>query len=347
MVTTQPARRGGAASPPPEALLTHLLFGGLLQQSIRVAAALGIADLVAGQPQSAAALAAATRTHAPSLYRVLRTLASVGIFAEDADRRFALTPMAALLRRDAPNSLRDFAILQGEEWNWRGVGAMPHAVATGGTAQAHVHGMELFAFLARRPEDEALFNRAMTSYSLAAVPAIVEACAFSGVRRLADIGGGHGILLAGILRAHPRMDGVLFDLPSVLAGAAELLEREGVRPRVDLVAGDFFEAVPAGADAYILKNILHDWDDERAATILHNVRAAMDARGKVLLVELVVPATAEPSLAKLVDLQMLVTMGGKERTEAEYSALLAASGFRLTGLVPTKSPLQIIEAAPV
>lgn len=252
--------------------------------------------------------------------------------------------MAALLRRDAPNSLRDFAIMQGEGWNWRGVGAMLHAVTTGGTAQAHVHGMDLFAFLEQHPEDEALFNRAMTSYSLAAIPAIVEACALSGVRTLADIGGGHGSLLAGFLRADPQLRGVLFDLPSVLAGAGEPLEREGVRQRVELAPGDFFEAVPAGADAYILKNIIHDWDDERGAAILRNIHAAMDRRGKVLLVELVIPAADAPGLAKLVDLQLLVTMGGRERTEAEYGALLAASGFRLTGIVPTKSPLHVIEA---
>jgi hypothetical protein len=336
----QPSRADG---PPPEAILMQMLFGALMQQSIRVAAKLGIADLLASQPQTAAELAAKTKTHAPSLYRVLRTLASAGIFAENADRTFELTPVAALLRSDVPNSMRDFAMMQGEAWNWRGAGEMMYTVKTGGTAQAKVHGMELFEFLGQHPEDEALFNRAMTSYSLAAVPAIVEAYDFSGAGRLADIGGGHGILLAGILKANPQTQGVLFDLPSVIAGADELLQKEGVRDRVELVSGDFFQSVPSGADVYIMKNIVHDWDDKQSMTMLQNIHSAMNKRGTVLLIELVVPEGNEPSPAKLVDIQMLITMSGKERTEAEYRQLLEASGFRLTRIVPTSSPMHIIE----
>jgi hypothetical protein len=323
-----------------------MLFGGLMQQAIRAVAKLCIPDLLAERSQTAAELAAGTATHAPSLYRVLRTLASAGVFAETPDHRFELTPVAELLRTDVPNSMRDFAIMQGEEWNWRGVGELMHSVRCGGTAHAKVHGMELFEYLSRQPEDGQLFDRAMTSYSLSAAPALVEAYDFSCAGTIADIGGGHGILLAAMLKANPQARGILFDLPSVIDGAGDLLQLEGVQQRVSLVAGDFFQSVPAGADIYTMKNVLHDWDDERSVAILRNVHSAMGHRGKVLVVELVVAEGNEPGPAKLVDLQMLVTTGGRERTAAEFGKLLEESSFRLTGVVPTNSPMSIIEADP-
>jgi hypothetical protein len=330
--------------PPPEAILMQMLFGTLMQQSIRAAAKLGIADLLVGQSQTAAELADKTKSHYPSLYRVLRVLASVGIFAENSAGRFELTPMANLLRNDAPNSMRDFAIMQGEEWNLRGAAELMHTIKTGATAQSKAHGMELFEFLSQHPQDEVLFNRAMTSYSLAAIPAIVEAYDFSGFHRIIDIAGGHGILLSGILKANLHGQGVLFDLPSVIAGASELLEKEGVGNRVESIAGDFFHSVPPGGDAYILKNIIHDWNDEQSISILKNIQSVMNATSKVLLIELIIPEGNEPSLSKLVDLQMLVTTGGKERTEDEFRRILEASGLRLTKIYPTKSPLSLIEA---
>jgi len=321
----------------------QMLFGALMQQSISVAAKLGIADLLADQPQTAAELAAKTDTHEPSLYRVLRLLASAGIFAETADHKFELTPISALLREDAPNSLRYFAIMQGEEWLWRTFGELMHSVKTGGTAQAKVHGIGGFEFLAQHPEDAEIFNRAMTNFSLPVVPAIVEAYDFSGVSRLVDIAGGHGILLAGILKANPQVQGVLFDLPSVIEGAGELLEKEGVRSRAEFASGNFFEGVPAGADVYLMKHIIHDWDDERSIKILQNIRSAMNENGKVLICEMVVPEGNEPSPSKILDIQMLVCTGGKERTEDEFRRLLESSGFRLTRIIPTKSPVSVIE----
>ncbi len=329
---------------PPEAILSQMLWGGLIQQSIYAVTKLGIADLLAEKSQTAAELAAETETHAPSLYRVLRTLASVGIFAENADGKFELTPIAALLRKDAPNSMRDFALMLGGEWHWRMFGEVMHSIKTGATAQGKACGTELFEYLANNAEDAEVFNRAMTSHSLAAVPAIVEAYDFSGIGKLVDIGGGQGILLAGILKANPQMQGILFDMPSVIESESELLEKEGVTARVEKVSGDFFQSVPAGADAYLMKHIIHDWDDEQSIKILQNIHSAMNENGKVLIVEMVIPEGNEPSPSKILDLQMLIGTGGKERTEKEYRKLLEAAGFRLTRVVPTRSPLSIVEA---
>jgi hypothetical protein len=218
-----------------------------------------------------------------------------------------------------------------------------HSVTTGGPAQNYVHGMGSFEFFTQNAAAGAVFNRAMTSLSQAVVPAIVESCDFSAIRKLVDIAGGHGLLLAEMLKANPHMQGVLFDLPSVIEGAGALLEKEGVRSRVELATGDFFKAVPSGADAYVMKHIIHDWDDERSIRILKNIGTAMNQGGKVLIIEMVIPEGNEPSSAKAMDLQMLVMESGKERTRDEYRSLLEAAGFRLTRITPTKSPYSLIE----
>ncbi len=340
---TQNNQPNNADAPPPDAILMQMLFGALITQSICVAAKLGIADLLAEKPQTAAELAARTETHGPSLYRVLRTLAGAGIFAENAEGKFELTPVASLLRSDAPNSMRDFTIMFGEEWMWRAWGALMHSVKTGEVAHVKVQGMGSFEFFEQNPEAGKIFNRAMTSNSLRIIPAIVEAYDFSGVGKLVDIAGGHGLLLAGILKANPQVQGILFDLPYVIEGAAELLEKENVRSRVELVSGDFFQSVSSGADAYMMKHIIHDWDDEHSIKILRNIRSAMNENGKVLIIEMVVPVGNEPSASKILDIQMLVMETGKERTKDEYRRLLEASGFRLTRIIPTKSPYSVIE----
>jgi len=332
-----------AAAPSPNAVLMQMLSGALMQQAICVAAKLGIADLLAVQPQTVAELAITTKTHESSLYRVLRALAGAGIFAETAARTFELTPLAAVLRSDVPNSIRNFAILMGEGWLWRNYGELMHSVTTGGPAHNHVHGMGSFEFFTKNAGAGAVFNRAMTSLSQAVVPAIIASYDFSAVRKLVDIGGGHGLLLAEILKANPHMQGVLFDLPSVIEGAGALLEKEGVRSRVELASGDFFKAVPTGADAYVMKHIIHDWDDERSISILQSINMAMNQSGKVLIIEIVVPEGNEPSPAKAMDLQMLIMESGKERTKEEYRSLLEAAGLRLTRIVPTQSPYSLIE----
>lgn len=333
--------------PPPDAVLMQMLFGAQMQRSVCIAAKLGIADLLAKKPQTADELAARTETHAPSLYRMLRTLASVGVFAETADRKFELTPVAALLRSDAPNSMRDFVILMGEDWMWQAWGELMYSVQTGGVAFEKVQGMNSFEFHRQNEESGKIFNAAMTNFTQAVIPAIVEAYDFSGIGKFVDIAGGHGLLLAGILKANPQLHGILFDLPFVVEGAGELLEKEGVRHRVELVPGDFFQSVPAGADAYMMKHIIHDWDDERSIKILRNIHSAMNGDGKVLIIEMIIPEGNKPHPSKDLDVLMLVNNSGKERTEDEYRTLLEASGFELTKVIQTNSPYSVIEGARV
>lgn len=328
--------------PPPVAVLMPMLFGGLIQQCIRAVAILKVADLLAEGPRTIDDLAQKAKAHEPSLYRVLRTLASVGIFAETSGRNFELTPLGDLLRSDVPESMHDFAILQGEDWNWRGSGQLVHTVRTGEPAHDKVHGMKLFEFLQKNPTEGELFNRAMTSYSVATIPAIVGGYDFSNIRKLVDVGGGYGSLLAAILKANPRLHGVVFDLVAVVKGAGDALA--GAQDRTELIAGDFFESVPSDADAYILKNVIHDWDDDRARQILQNISYAMAPAAKVLIVDMIVPPGNEPGPAKLVDMQMIVTTGGKERSEAEFGELLSSAGLKLTRVLPTMSPMSIVEA---
>ena len=332
-----------AQGPPPEAVLTQMAFGALLTQALYVAARLGIADLLAGGPRAVAELAAETETHERSLYRVLRSLAGAGVFAEVAPKTFGLTPLAEPLRADAPGSVRNGIIFMGEPWHFNVWSNMIHSVRTGEPAWGHAHGPEVFEYFAANPAHAEIFNSAMTDMSVVTAPVVVEAYDFSGFRRLADIAGGHGYLLSQILKANPGLSGVLFDVPPVVEGAAALLEREGVAGRVERVAGDFFAGVPR-ADAYVMKHIIHDWDDERASLILRNINAAMGEDGRVLIVETVVPEGNGPHYSKVLDLEMLTSPGGIERTAEEYAALLASAGLRLSRIVPTRSPFSIVEA---
>jgi len=357
MSTSIIVERDGAAAPDwwrenaetrrpaqPEEVLMKMIAGSFVSQALYVAARLGVADLLAEAARDPSELSAATGAHAGSLYRMLRALASVGVFSERADGKFELNATAQLLRRDAAGSLRDTAIMFGEEWHWRVWGSAYDSVRTGETAFAGVHGSDIFPYFAANQEAARVFDRAMTSLSHTAAAAVAEAYDFSAVGTLADIAGGHGTLLAGILRANPAMRGLLFDQPQVIAGAPERLAAEGVAERVELATGDFFAAVPTGADAYLMKYIIHDWDDERALAILANCRRAMPEGARLLLVETVIAEGNAPHFGKLLDLEMLLFTGGRERTEAEYRALLSRAGFRLTRVVPTRSPLSIVEA---
>jgi O-methyltransferase domain/Dimerisation domain len=324
-------------------ILTQMAFGAMLTQALYVAAKLGVADILADGPRAVAELAAETGTHERSLYRLLRSLASNGVFREAGPKVFALTPLAELLRADAPGSMRSGVIFVGEEWHYRVWSNMEYSVRTGRPAWGQTHGAEVFEYFAANPAQAEIFNGAMTDMSVAAAPVVVEAYDFSGAGTLADIAGGHGYLLAQILKANPGVRGILFDVPPVVEGAAALLEREGVAGRVERVAGDFFASVPR-ADAYVMKHIIHDWDDERAVRILKNINAAMGPDGRVLIVETVVPEGNEPHYSKLLDLEMLTSPGGVERTAEEYAALLSEAGLRLTRIIPTRSPFSIIEA---
>ena len=328
----------------PVAHVMQVMLGCFPSQAVYVAAKLGIADLLKDEARTTAELAEKTNTHERSLYRLLRSLASVGIFTETKSKTFALTPPSALLLTDHPGSLRDTAIFMGEKWHWSVYGEMLYSVQTGKVAWEKVHGLEVFPYFQQHPEEYEIFNRAMTSLSMNVLPSLVEAYDFTGVETLVDIAGGHGTLLSGFLKKTPQLKGVLFDLPEVIKGAPELLEEEGVAARVQLESGDFFETVPKGADAYMMKFIIHDWDDERSLKILKNIHRDSAPNARLLLFEMVVPAGNEPHFSKIQDLEMLVSPGGVERTEREYKELLEQAGFQLRRVIPTKSPLSIVEA---
>lgn len=327
----------------PEAVLTQLMLGSLAAQTIYVAAKLGIADLLADGPKSVEELATATSTHAPSLYRVLRAAASLNVFSEQENRVFALNPVAQPLLSNAPNSLRDIAIFMGEDWHWQVWGKTLYSVQTGKSAWAQMHGDDVFGYFGMNPEPAAIFNRAMSSLTALATKAVVEGYDFSDINTLVDIAGGHGRLLTDILEANPNMRGVLFDLPHVIESGRENVATSKAADRVEFVSGDFFISVPAGGDAYLMKHIIHDWDDERALTILRNIRKAMNPKGRVLLVESIIAEGNNQDFGKLMDIEMLVSPGGKERTAAEYTELFERAGLRLTRIVLTKSAYSVIE----
>jgi ubiquinone/menaquinone biosynthesis C-methylase UbiE len=333
-------------APPPPVQMLQMIAGFWVSRAIYAAAKLGVADLVASAPKSVEELAAATQTHAPSLYRVLRALSSVGVFARDAEGRFAQTPLSATLTTDTPGSLRWLAMTELGEEHYPAWEELLFSVKTGERAFDRRFGKPVWEFFAENPENARIFNNAMTGTTAVVTEAVLGAYDFSWARKVLDVGGGHGGLLASILKATPRASGVLFDAPQVVADAGARLAAAGVADRCEIVGGDFFESVPAGADAYTMKWILHDWDDEQSTRILKNVRRAVAADGRLLVIEAVIPANDEPHFGKFIDLNMLVMTGGRERTEAEFRALLAAADFRLARVVPTPSPVSVIEAVP-
>lgn len=328
---------GGGSLPSLEQLQElYLLAGGYrVSQAIYVVATLGIADLLAGSPGSSDDLAQATGTDADALYRVLRLLAGMGLFEEVAPRWFGLTPLGAGLRSDVPGSMRSTVLMHLDPAKWQPWSHLLHSVQTGETTFQRVHGLEIFEYLGQHPDAAETFQQAMTSNTARSGTAILRAYDFSGMRRVVDVAGGQGLLLATILQAYPTMRGVLFDRPAVVAGARATLEAAGVAERCEVVGGDFFASVPAGGDAYILRQILHDWDDARATKILENCRRAMGQTGKVLVIEGIIAPDYRKALPVLqLDLEMLVNYGGRQRTQAEYEALFAAANFRLSAVVP-------------
>jgi hypothetical protein len=328
---------------PPSARLMDMIFAFTLSRSIAVAAEFGIADLLKAGPKSTEELAQAIGANPAALYRMLRALAGAGVFAEETDGSFSLTPLSELLRGDNPESLRAFAALMGDEVSFQMWAELPYSIQTGKPAAPHKLGMPWFGWLEQNPVKAKAFHDAMTSLSGGAMAAVLSAYDFSGIKTLVDVGGGHGLLLATVLSKYPDIRGVLYDAPPVVAGAAELLAAHGVADRCNAVGGDFLESVPAGGDAYILKHIIHDWSDEECVTILRHCNAGMAASGKVLIVEMVIPERNVPGISKLLDLEMLLLLSGRERTETEYRDLLGSAGFELTRIVPTPSPYSVIE----
>jgi len=306
-----------------------MIQGFWVSRALYVAAKLGIPDLLKDEPKSSADLAEATGTHAPSLYRVLRALDSVAVFTEDDRGSFALTPLGATLRTDVPGSLRYFAIEELGENLYPAWEKVLHSVETGAIAFNRVYGASKWQYMAEHPDEAKIFNAAMSSFSSVVAAAVVAAYDFSSSATVVDIGGGDGTLLAAILKGKPQLRGVLADLPHVAEGAQRRFKTEGLADRCEVAPGSFFEVVPAG-DTYVLKWIIHDWDDQRSAAILKNCRSAMATKGRVLLVEAVIQPGTATSFSKYMDLNMLVMTGGRERTEAKYGALLDSAGLRLT-----------------
>jgi hypothetical protein len=331
--------------PTPEAIqhVFQLMTGHIVASAVNIAARLGLSDRLAQGPRSADDLARETGTNADALYRVMRALASLGVYDEPSPRTFALTPAGAALC-DGP--LRWMALWIAGEWNFRVYSNAMHSVRTGESAVPVTTGRAVFEDFAQNPELSKIFNDAMTGMSAVVIPAVLEAYDFGGINTLVDIAGGHGAILSEILLKHPSMRGILFDLEHVVEGARPQLAARGLASRCATASGDFFKAVPAGGDAYIMKHIIHDWDDEKASVILTNIRKVLPKDGRVILIESIIPLGNEPGLGKIIDLEMLVMPGGKERTEAEFRALFDRAGFTLTRVVPTKSPLSVIEARP-
>ena len=324
-----------APSPQDFGEIGKLVGGYRISQAIYVVVEIGIPDLLAAGPKDCDELATESNTHAPTLYRILRFLAGAGLFKEVDSKKFELTRLGSALRTDVPGSFHPMVRFLLSEFEWTPWGRLIHSVRTGETAFDHVHGMGSFEYFMKNAEASAVFNAAMTSLSARSGTGIVERYVFSGLRNVIDVGGGHGFLLATILRANPTMRGVLVDLPDVVAGAGQVLENFAVRDRCEVVGGSFFDALPKGGDAYVLRQIVHDWDDDRALAILRNCRAAMTRTGKVLVVERqIVPDHREAMRVLHADLEMLVNVGGMERTDAEYRSLFEKAGFRLTTIVP-------------
>ncbi len=311
-----------------------------MTQAIYVASELGIADLLAEGPQTAGELARDTKTHAEALYRVLRALASVGIFAEDDDGRFSLTPIAENLRTDRPDSLRAFGIMLGAEF-YQSWGNLLYSVQTGEQGFQRRYGVPFFQYMTEHPDRHSIYDTAMMVHGIAETEPMLDAYDFSGFSTVVDVGGGNGRMLAAILNRHPGVEGILFDLPAVAERSGTIISGLGLSERCRIVGGDFFTSVPA-ADAYVLRHVIHDWDDEDAATILRNCRDAMNPGGRILLVETVIPALNEPCFGKWLDLMMLL-VGGRERTEEQYRRLFRQAGLTLNRVVPTAHEVSVIE----
>jgi len=315
--------------------IQSLIRGYRIAAAVYVAVRLGIPDLLADGPREVDDLAQATASHAPSLRRVMRALAAVGVLEKVGPSRFALTPAGAILRADDPDSLRPSILFTLNETHWRPWSRLLHTVQTGETAFEDVHGVGLFDYLATHPEVSALFNAGMAGNSPAHARLVAASYDFSGMRLVVDVAGGRGRLLTAILERNPQLRGVLFDLPHVIEEARLLVNDAGVGARCEFVGGNFFEAVPSGGDAYLLRNIIHDWKDDRAVAILESCRRAMASAAHLVLVERYLPEDPREAVpVHHADLEMLVNVGGQERTTEEYAALLRRGGFRLTRTIP-------------
>ena len=334
-----------AAGPNPAEKLLVLTVGFMVSSALRGVTALGIPDLLQSGPKNVADLAATSGSNQDALYRVMRALASEGIFFENPLRTFSHTPMSELLCSNVPNSLRQMVLWMGDPFHLEVFREMSHAIRTGETVCEKTHGLPCFDYLAKDKRIGDIFNDCMTEFSKGIIAATLDAYDFSWLagKTLVDVAGGHGMVLTEILKKYPAARGVLFDLQHVVSGSQPRIVSLGLKDRCTTAHGDFFQAVPEG-DAYVLKHIIHDWEDAKAATILRNIHCAARPSAKVILLECILAPGNDPGFIKWLDLEMLLLPGGRERSEEEYRKLLADAGFKLTRVVPTKSPVCVIEA---
>jgi ubiquinone/menaquinone biosynthesis C-methylase UbiE len=321
----------------------QVLSGFWSARAVYIAAKLGLADLLQEGPKTAAELALLTGTHAPSLYRVLRALASIGWLEEGAGGRFGPTALTSGLQTGVPGSLRFLAMTELGEEHYPAWGDLLFSVRTGELAFDRVFGTANWEFWAKHPENAQIFNQAMSEVTAVLEPAVLEALDLSGFNKIVDVGGGKGTLMASILRAYPNAHGVVLDLPHVIELGRQHIHDQGLSARCELLAGDFFESLPGGGDAYILKWVIHDWDDARSIAILKNCHRAMSPNGKLFVIEAVIPSGNEPFFHKFMDLNMLVMTGGRERTAAEYRALFEAAGFDLNRIIASPTEISVLE----
>ncbi|HET6200098.1 MAG TPA: methyltransferase [Candidatus Acidoferrales bacterium] len=337
--TTQPQK------PPAHVGVMQLLSASYIAGAVSCLAQMGIPDLVEAGPKSAKELASQIGADPEALHRLMRATASVGVLSEGPDGKFSETPMSAVLRSNGRPSLRAVAMMGGREWHGRGWSRLEYCVRTGKQAMEQIYGAPIFEYFKQHPDEGQIFNDAMTSISAGDSPAVVDAYSFEGIHSIVDVGGGHGLLLATIMARNPQMKGTLYDEPHVIEGAKNG-PLKPVMERCTLALGDMFSSVPAGADAYIMKHIIHDWPDELCVKILKSCRKGVNPGGKLLVVDDVIQPGNDFYAGKLLDLQMLIFPGGKERTEKQFRELFAAGGWKLSRVVPTATPICIVEGIP-
>ncbi len=336
-------------SPADSQRIFELVSGKMVTRAIGAVAEAGLADQLARGAKTAAELASSSGCHPDAVFRVLRALVPFGLFTHDESGRFALTSLGATLRSDVPGSMRAMACMMNlPKFAWHTWAGFDHSLRTGEPAFDAVHGQGVFQYLQDHPGDARTFDESMTAFSAGEAMAAAEVWKLDGVRFAIDVGGGHGHLLATLLAPYPNVRGMVYDMPHVVAGARERAKASPERARLEFQPGDFFAAVPPGADLYMMKHIIHDWSDERCITILTHCRRGLVPGGRIAVLEMVVPDGPEMHPSKLLDLEMLVmTGGGRERTAAEFRSLFTRAGLRLTRILPTASPLSILECEPV
>jgi hypothetical protein len=344
MMTKTENERSQAQETPPHAQLIQMAMGHWVSQIVYLAARLGLADHLAEGHKSADELAGVTGTHAPSLFRLMRTLAHLGILKQDPANQFTLTPLGEALRTGAPGSAQATVLTVASDWWARGFAELPYSVQTGRSGFEKALGMPVFDWLARNPQEASMFSETMVGFHGAEPPAVAAAYDFSDLPVIVDVGGATGNLLSAILGRYTQTRGILYDLPHVVRDAPTLLQERGCADRVSIESGSFFERVPGGGDAYLLSHIIHDWSEEQCLTILGNCRRAMKRGSRLLIIEMVLPSNGQPHPGKMLDLMMLVGPGGRERTEPEYATLLHRAGFQLSRVVQTESAVSIVEA---